>query len=222
VAVILAYLCLAYAIVLTVFHPLRRRRAGGDFRAYLFYFAAFFVFFFFVPCLLLVLVRGGAPASLSAIGLGPGDLGRGLPIVAVGVPVAILAGWIGSRDPALREFYPFSKEALHSVRRFAAYELAYILLYYTAWEFLYRGILFFPLIPAIGLVPALGVETLLSTLYHIGHPPSELLAAAGAGLVFGLIAYWTGSFFYTALLHAAVGVSTDTFIFQRFRRETAG
>ena len=221
-AIVLAYLCLAYLIVLTFFHPIRRRKVGGDFKPYLFYFAAFFAFFFLVPCALLILTRGETLSSLRAIGLGLGAIGRGLPLASVGLPVTVLAGWIGSRDPALRNFYPFSKEALRSRRAFAAYELAYVVLYYPAWEFLYRGILFFPLIPAIGLVPALGVETLLSTLYHIGHPASEILAAVGAGIIFGLIAFWTGSFFYTALLHAAVGVSTDTFLFLRFRGEKAG
>jgi membrane protease YdiL (CAAX protease family) len=222
VAIVFAYLCLAYLIVLTFFHPLHRRNVGGDFKAYLKYFAAFFVFFFLVPCALLIVAGGETLSSLRAIGLGPGNIGRGLPLVALGLPVTILAGWIGSRDPAVRNFYPFSREALRSRRAFASYELAYIILYYPAWEFLYRGILFFPLIPAIGLVPALGVETLLSTLYHIGHPPSEILAAVGAGVIFGLIAFWTGSFFYTALLHAAVGVSTDVFLFLRFRGEKAG
>jgi len=222
VAIVLAYLCLAYLIVLTFFHPLHRRRAGRDSQAYLLYFAAFFVFFFLLPCALLILARGETLSSLRVIGLGPGKIGRGLPLAAVGLPVTIFAGWIGSRDAAVRNFYPFSKEALRSRRAFAAYELAYVVLYYPAWEFLYRGILFFPLIPAIGLVPALGAETLLSTLYHIGHPRSEILAAVGAGIIFGLIAFWTGSFFYTALLHAAVGVSTDTFLFLRFRGEKAG
>jgi len=220
VAVVFAYLVLAGAIVLAFFHPLHgRRRAGGDFRAYLIYFLAFFVLFCLVPCALLVLVRGDGLTALDAVGFGPGRAGRGPALAAAGLPLAILAGWIGSRDPALRRFYPFSKEALLNGGRFFRYEAAYVLLYYTGWEFLFRGILFFPLVPAIGLLPALAVETLLSTLYHFGHPPTEVAAAAGAGLVFGLVAFWTGSFFYGAILHAAVGVSTDVFIFRSVRGE---
>lgn len=219
--IILAYLCAAYLVVLVFFHPLHRPRTGRDLPAYLLYFAAFFFFFCLAPCVLIIFVRGETSGSLASIGLGLGNIGRGLPLTAVGVPVAILAGLIGSRDPALRDFYPFSKEALRSRRSFLSFELAYVLFYYTAWEFLYRGILFFPLIPAIGLVPALAVETLLSTLYHIGHPPAEILAAVGAGVIFGLVAFWTGSFFYTVLLHAAVGVSTDTSIYLRTRRAKA-
>jgi len=71
------------------------------------------------------------------------------------------------------------------------------------------------LIPAVGLVPALSVQTIISTLHHFGHPPSEIFAALGAGFVFGLIAYYTGSFFYTIFLHALTGVATDFFIFRR-------
>ena len=216
--VIFAYLGLAGAVVLAFFHPLhRRRRAGGDLQAYLLYFLAFFVLFCLIPCALLVLIRGNGLTSLDEVGFGPGRAVRGLALAAAGLPLAVLAGWIGSRDPALRRFYPFSREALQSAGRFVGYEAAYVLLYYSGWEFLFRGILFFPLVPAIGLIPALAVETLLSTLYHLGHPPTELAAAAGAGIVFGLVAFWTGSFFYSAILHAAVGVSTDVFIFRSVR-----
>lgn len=214
-AIVFAYLGLAYILFLAFFHPRRRRTDRRDFRSYLLYFAAFFAAFFLAPCLLLILAQGGTPDLLGSVGFGPGHLGRGLFLAALGLPVAVVAGAVGSRDPAVSSFYPFSKEALRSRTSFAAFELAYIFLYYTSWEFLYRGVLFFPLIPAIGLIPALGVETLLSTIYHVGHPRSEVLAAAGAGVLFGLIAFWTGSFLATAILHAAVGVSTDTFIFLR-------
>ena len=62
------------------------------------------------------------------------------------------------------------------------------------------------------------MQTIISTLLHIGHPDSEVFAAAGAGLAFGLVAYVTGSFVYPLVLHAATGISTDTFLFFRRRR----
>jgi len=157
----------------------------------------------------------GPALLLKSIGLSPGNWRRGLLIAAVGAPLAVLSGFIGSRDPELGRFYPFSKTACRSTKSFLAFEAAYVLLYYTAWEFLYRGLIFFPLIPAVGLVPALSVQTIISTLHHFGHPPSEIFAALGAGFVFGLIAYYTGSFFYTIFLHALTGVATDFFIFRR-------
>ena len=144
-----------------------------------------------------------------------GDWRKGFLIVAIGAPLAVLAGFIASRDAELRRFYPFSKSACRSQKRFAAYEAAYFFLYYLPWEFLYRGILFFPFISGLGLLPALSLQTILSTLYHIGHPDSEIFAALAAGFLFGGIAYITGSFLYTIFLHALVGMSTDIFIYRR-------
>jgi membrane protease YdiL (CAAX protease family) len=144
-------------------------------------------------------------------------------IAAGGAPLAVLAGFIGSRDARLRRFYPFSKSACRSARTFIVFEAAYLFLYYAAWEFYYRGILFFPLIPVLGLVPALALQTIVSTLHHLGHPPSELFASLAAGVVFGLIAYFTGSFLYTIFLHGLTGISTDTFIFlRRYLRKRQG
>jgi membrane protease YdiL (CAAX protease family) len=114
--------------------------------------------------------------------------------------------------------YPFAKAACASARTFAGYELASLFLYYLPWESVFRGVLFLPLVPAIGLIPALAIQTVVSTLLHFGHPNTEVFAAAGAGLLFGAIAYATGSFLYPLILHAATGIATDTFIFLRHDR----
>jgi len=135
--------------------------------------------------------------------------------VAAGVPVALAAGFIGSRDPAMQAQYPFSKEACADPGVFVRFEIAYFVLYYLPWEFVFRGLLFFPLVPTVGFIPALALQTIISTLYHFGHPSSEIFAALGAGVIFGLIAYATGSIFYTAIIHAAVGIGNDVFLYLR-------
>jgi membrane protease YdiL (CAAX protease family) len=104
-------------------------------------------------------------------------------------------------------------------RAFIGYELGYFLFYYTAWEFIFRGVLFFPVAASAGLLPALAVSTIASTLFHIGHPETELYAALGAGFVFGLAAWGAGSFLYVIPIHAAVGIATDAFIYRRAARE---
>ncbi len=158
---------------------------------------------------------------LKSLGFAPGRVGRGLLIAGCGAPLAVLAGYVGSRTRGLRRFYPFSKKACRSDRTFLAYETAFLCLYYVPWEFLYRGLLFFPLVPAVGLVPALSFQTIVSTLYHLEHPVTEIFAALGAGFLFGGIAYVTHSFFYTIFLHALVGMSTDFFIYRRDYRGAA-
>jgi membrane protease YdiL (CAAX protease family) len=211
----------AFALLFSFFHYRRLIQKWDDRRAFLAYFAAVFCLFLVIPILIIFLFSPDALLFLKEAGLSLGNWRRGLLIAAVGAPLAVLSGFIGSRDAELGRFYPFSKTACRNPRSFIAFEAAYLLLYYVAWEFLYRGILFFPMIPAIGLIPALALQTIISTLHHAGHPQSEIFASLAGGFVFGLVAYFTGSFIYTIFLHALTGISTDTYIYYRnYRRNS--
>lgn len=217
----LVYLELALALTLlaTVLHFRRTRKARAELAAVRLYFASFFGLGLLAPGLIVALTSADPLALLASWGWTFGRSGPGLMIVAAGLPLAVLASAVGSRDPEMIRMYPFAKDACSSMRTFLVYQASYVLLYYLPWEFIFRGVLFLPLVPAIGLLPALAVQTLVSTLFHIGHPDSEVFAAAGAGLLFGAIAWLTGSFFYTFALHAAAGVATDTFLYRRRRSE---
>jgi membrane protease YdiL (CAAX protease family) len=213
----------AFALLFSFFHYRQLLQKWDDQRAFLAYFTAVFCLFLVIPTLIIFLFSPDPLLFLKEAGLTLGNWRRGLAVMAAGAPLAVLSGFIGSRDTELSRFYPFSKVACRSPRSFIAFEAAYLLLYYVAWEFLYRGILFFPLIPAIGLVPALSLQTVISTLHHAGHPQSEIFAALAAGFIFGLVAYFTGSFIYAVFLHALTGICTDTFIYLRtYRRQAQG
>jgi len=126
-------------------------------------------------------------------------------------------------DPALRALYPFARDTLDDGAAFALYEASYALLYYPAWEFAFRGVLLFGLAGLAGggpaaLAAAILVQTMLSTVYHLGHPPSEVLSAFAFGIVFGAIAALTGSVLYPLYLHALVGVLDDVLIRRSLRR----
>lgn len=217
-ALVYLELILALTFLTTGLHFRALRKTRDELTAVRGYFLAFFILLLAVPCLLVFLTSSGPWATLASFGWTFGRAGRGFALAAVGLPIAILAGSIGSRDPEMRKMYPFAKAACAGTRTFAGYELTYLFLYYLPWESVFRGVLFLPLIPIVGLIPALAVQTAISTLLHIGHPDAEVFAAAGAGLVFGLIAYATGSFLYTFILHAATGIATDTFLFLGRRR----
>jgi membrane protease YdiL (CAAX protease family) len=217
-ALVYLELVLALTFLATVLHFRALRRTRDELAAVRRYFLAFFVLLLAAPCLLTLFSSPGPGAALASFGWTFGRAGLGFALAAVGLPLAILAGSVGSRDPEMRKMYPLAKAACAGARTFAGYELSYLFLYYLPWEFVFRGVLFLPLVPAIGLVPALAVQTAISTLLHIGHPDTEVFAAAGAGLVFGLIAWATGSFLYTFILHAATGIATDTFLYLGRRR----
>lgn len=219
--VVLVWLAAAFTMMATVFHHRRLAARMPDDRAYFLYFTLFFSVFMAVPVVLVALGSAEPGRFLAAAGFKAGKWRLGLPLAAVGVPIALLSAFIASRDPAMRSQYPFSKRVCASPKKLAVYEIAYFFLYYAAWEFLFRGIFFLPFVPILGLVPALAIQALLSTLYHFGHPDTEVFAALGAGFVFGLIAWAAGSFFYTLAIHAAVGIGTDVLIYRRDHRRPA-
>ncbi|MEW5902654.1 MAG: CPBP family intramembrane glutamic endopeptidase [Acidobacteriota bacterium] len=170
--------------------------------------------------MLLIFLLAERPwAFLKDLGMTLGDHRLGLLLLAIGVPVAIAFGLIGSCDKALRRYYPLSKAACRSLKALVIFEAAYLFLYYSSWEFFYRGVLFFPLLSAFGLIPALTVQTIISTLHHWGHPRSEILGSLVGGIALGLVAYGTGSFLYGIFLHALTGISTDTLICRREYRK---
>ncbi len=216
----LAYveLGLAFVLLATGLHFRRFRGTSGELKAVRRYFLSFFALVLLLPAALVLVTADRPLIVLAEAGWTPGRWGLGLMLTAAGLPLTVLAGRIGSRDPAMQRMYPFAKDACASLGRFATYELAYLGFYYFPWESAFRGILFLPLVPVLGLVPALAAQTAISTLLHLGHPDSEIAAAAGAGIAFGLIAYFTGSFVYPLVLHASTGISTDTFLFLRRRR----
>jgi membrane protease YdiL (CAAX protease family) len=93
--------------------------------------------------------------------------------------------------------------------------LAYVVLYYVAWEFYFRGYLLFSLKKDFGALSAVLIQTISSCLIHIGKPEGEILGSIPVGILFGIIALRTRSFWYVFVLHAALGVLTDLFVLIR-------
>ncbi len=152
-----------------------------------------------------------AGLPLAALGLGRGRSRAGLAWLAVGVPLAVVAGKIAAASPAMRAVYPLDPTVTGAPGSFVPYALLQFL-YYGSWEVLFRGVLLFGLARRWGAVPANVVQTALSVTAHFGRPVSETLAAIPAGLVFGFVDLRVGSVWYVALIHWLVGLSLDWFI----------
>jgi hypothetical protein len=179
---------------------------------------------------LAVIVFRGAPTGISplSMGLGPGNWRLGLTLTVVFLPFMLLGLLLGINDPELRKYYPFSKEAMSSPGKFVLYESAYLVLYYLPWEFTFRGVVIFSLLALLphtvpGLVMVVMVSTFLSTIYHIGHPNSEVLGAFILGLIAGTVTAITGSFLYVLFQHALVGILNDCIAYRgRMRMQRLG
>ena len=180
---------------------------GQDACSAIYEYSTAFLLMFVVPAFIVKVVF---KSGLRDFGLQLGDARWGFRFVAIALPVLLLAAYVGSLDPAVREEYPLAKSMIGDVPTFLVVEVFY-LFYYLGWEFLFRGFMLFGL-EKYGALAAILVQTIPSTIVHIGKPASESFAAIVAGLVFGYLAVRTRSILYPLILHAAVGIGTDVFV----------
>jgi len=159
-----------------------------------------------VPVTLAWLLLKRSPKDL---GLGLGNMRQGAFWLALGLPLALLAGKIASGSPAMRAVYPLDPHL--TLSRFLPHALSSFL-YYGAWEVLFRGVLLFGLKERVGSGMANALQTALSVIGHFGRPIDEVFAALPAGLVFGWIDLKVGSVWYVGVIHWVLGMSMEAFI----------
>lgn len=123
--------------------------------------------------------------------------------------------WLSAR-PEFQAFYPspaFPPARQHGIG------LAFLWLLHHgpqlfATEFLFRGFLLFPLARALGFPRAVVVLAAPYVLLHADKPPLELVQAIWGGIVFGWIAWRTGSFWPAFVAHWLVAVSMDALCYR--------
>jgi len=120
--------------------------------------------------------------------------------------VGLFAAYAFPED--LGAYYPRNRSAMESHSSFILH-LATYFLYYVAWEFHFRGFLLQSLTPRMGAAGAIAVQTLASTLVHLGGAPCETIGAFFAGLLWGFVACRTGSIVPSLAMHFAIGIGLD-------------
>lgn len=95
-----------------------------------------------------------------------------------------------------------------------AADVGFWCLYLLAYELLFRGALFLPLVERLGLWPAIGVNIALYSAVHVPKGAGEAIGALALGFALCLITYSTGSVATAFLVHAALAVSNDLFAFR--------
>lgn len=128
------------------------------------------------------------------------------------IPIAALMLFPASQTDEIRAFYPFDKGILGSPLRFTVFEIVRGVLFYSAWEFFFRGFMLFGLRAYVGDWLAICIQTIPSCLWHIGMPTGEIFSSIAGGILFGLLALKTKSILWPLLLHYLVGVGLDFFI----------
>ena len=180
-----------------------------DFYAHILQFVGFFVLVFILP---VIFVKTRLKGKLDDYGLGLGDKKFGFTIVAIFVPLLAGALYFLTDDPNLRAEYPLAK-ILHEKRELIVwYELSYVVFYYIAWEFFFRGFLIFGLKDRFGSFNAVLIQTISSCLIHIGKPDGETMGSIVFGVALGIVALRTRSIWYGFLIHITLGIMTDLYI----------
>jgi uncharacterized protein len=177
----------------------------ADWYPYLYYHVAALVLIGLIP---LAGLRFGFGVRLRDVGLTLGDWRFGLKAVGILVVLVTPILIVNSYDAAFQREYPLTKLAGLSLGTWVLWELTY-LIYYVAWECYFRGTLLFGLAPRFGVAGALGFQTAVSCLVHIGKPFGEIFAAAPAGFLFGALALRTRSVLWPLLFHFYLGAVTD-------------
>jgi len=172
-------------------------------------FVVFFLLTFATPALI---IKYHFREKFTAYGFGLGDYRYGLKTLAIFVPVIAIIAFFAAQNPDVTSEYPLSKTLFQHHELILPYELSYIIFYYIAWEFFFRGFLLFGLSPKLGVMNAVLIQTISSCLIHLGKPESEILASILAGVLFAALALRTRSIWYPFVLHATLGVLTDLFI----------
>ena len=132
----------------------------------------------------------------SRYGLRLGDWRWGLTLTVTGcalmTPIVL---WFAAQ-PDARAWYAPSWSNLPDVLVTNAVDLA-------SAEFLFRGFLMFALVRAIGPVGVL-VATLPFVFSHLTKPELELFSTLGGGMVYGWLAWRTGSIVWGAIAHTYI------------------
>lgn len=214
----------AFTLLSSLFHYKRLlEKYKDDFKAFVLYFVYFSLFLFVIPVIVILLLFPHPLETLKNLGFQPGNYQLGLKIILISMPLCLLSSYIAANDPRLKKYYPFSKNACRNLKTFALYEMFYLFLYYLAWEFTFRGVILFSIAgmmaDAKGILIAIFIQTIISTVFHLGHPDTEIFSSLAGGIIFGIIAYATKSFFYSLFVHALIGILNDSLLYVRYYRK---
>ncbi len=178
--------------------------------AAIYMFTSAFILLGLIPFALTVFIFHEQPKDY---GLKLGNWKLGLALTAI--LFSIIAGALlfpASQTIEMKSFYPFDKGAGASVTAFLQLEIPRGLLFYTAWEFFFRGFMLFGLRRYVGDWLAICIQTIPSCLWHIGMPTGEIFSSIAGGILFGILAIRTKSILWPLLLHYLIGVGLDFFI----------
>jgi membrane protease YdiL (CAAX protease family) len=168
-----------------------------------------FVVFFVVPA---GVVKFVFHKPLRDYGLTLGDRRFGVYFVLISLAVLPIPLYLNAGSSEFLLEYPLWKYSGATTSNFFLWSSLY-LFYYIGWEFFFRGFMQFSLVGRIAPFFIIMMQTLPSTIIHIGKPEGETLAAIAGGIIFGAVALRTRSILYPLVVHWYLGILTELFCY---------
>ncbi|MHA1292686.1 MAG: CPBP family intramembrane glutamic endopeptidase [Promethearchaeota archaeon] len=204
-----------YLIFGAIFH----RYIWLDFWQYIFQFIMTILLFFLFP---IIIIRYLFKEDYRDYGLREGKKKTGI-ILSIPILVSLFfMTMYTSQSPTIYSEYPLSKLIGTNWGIFVFYEFMYFF-YFFSYEFIMRGYLQWGLLKKReddypeeiswrGIILVLIIQTIITTLFHIGKPIEEILMALVFGPILGYAALKLNSIWYGMTLHFVMNVFLDFWI----------
>ena len=120
-----------------------------------------------------------------------GDWKTGLLLTTLGVVLMIPIIWfLGTRVPGMQRYYNYTQNGVIWKKSLELF----------GWEYLFRGWVIFGYARKYGS-DALWIQAVPFAVAHLGKPEVETFSTIFGGFAFGWVAWRTGSFLYSFLIH---------------------
>jgi membrane protease YdiL (CAAX protease family) len=160
-----------------------------------------------IPFVVFVLIMNVSPSGTGLL------IGRTFQFWYLLIILIIITGLVSFKSSKSRKIQEMSPEL--KIRdwypRHIILSVSAWLFYILGYEFLFRGILWFPCSEAFGFWPALFINLLLYSLVHLPQGKLVAIGTLPVGIILCLLSHLTGSFIPAFLIHSLIAVLTDLF-----------
>ena len=130
-------------------------------------------------------------------------------ILGLGTFVTVI-NFFNAKKPKSQSMYPQIRTKVWSKKLLIKYFTGWFF-YLLGYEFMFRGILFFPLVDTIGVWPAIAVNTAMYSATHIPKGQDETIGAAILGIVLCLLTLQTHTIWIALFVHVALAWTNSWF-----------
>lgn len=124
--------------------------------------------------------------------------------------VIVPVSYFNSRTKENLKMYPQIREKEWSIGMLIMSALSWIA-YLLAYEFLFRGFLFFAALPVLGLFFAIVLNTIIYALVHLHKGFKEIILSVPLGFLLCYLTYLTGTIWVAVFTHIILALSSEWF-----------